>query len=205
VAAGTPTQSGDAIDTASRGVDLLAKLALIAQGLGVSAGGAQPGAAPAGAGYPPASGSTPTAGGAYPPSGGGVPPSAGGTQTGGSGTGTGGGIKTTSPATQLPAAGVRPQLALIPKGTVAGRVQTQAGQPLAAAQITVGDAKGQTDAQGQFTVPSLAPGQYTVTVTAVGYVKQSRSITLTAGETERMVVVMPRLTIAPFRAAPKTP
>ncbi|MGH7535528.1 MAG: carboxypeptidase-like regulatory domain-containing protein [Gemmatimonadales bacterium] len=89
---------------------------------------------------------------------------------------------------------------------MAGRVQTQTGQALAAAQITVGDAKGQSDAQGQFAVPGLPPGQYTVTVTAIGYQKQTRTVTLDAGETERLVVVMPRLTqITPYRAAPKTP
>jgi len=66
--------------------------------------------------------------------------------------------------------------------------------------------KGQTDAQGQFTVAGLATGQYTVTVTTIGYRRQARTITLDAGETERLVVVMPRLIlIAPNRAVPKTP
>jgi Carboxypeptidase regulatory-like domain len=65
---------------------------------------------------------------------------------------------------------------------------------------------GQTDAQGQFTVACLAPGQYTVTVTAVGYQRQAWTITQDAGETERLVGVMPRLIlIAPNRAVPKTP
>ena len=45
-----------------------------------------------------------------------------------------------------------------------------------------------------------------MTVTAIGYQKQTRTVTLDAGETERLVVVMPRLTqITPFRAVPKTP
>ena len=258
-------QPGDAVDAASRGADVLAKLALIAQSLGLAKGGnAQPGGPPMGGGgppqgtgYPPAGGSppsggsypypggsTPPAGDGNPASGGGVPPtsggyppaggsassggypsggypsSGGGAPTGGSpsggypppggaasgGTGgpaaggTQGGAKPPWTLNQIP----RAPLMAVARGTVMGRVQTQAGQPLAAVQVTVGDAKGQTDAQGQFSVAGLAPGQYTVTVSAVGYQRQTRTVTLDPGETEKLVVVMPRLMI-PIRPMPKTP
>jgi Carboxypeptidase regulatory-like domain len=283
--AGPASPPGDAIDTASRGVDLLAKLAVIAQSLGVNPGGAPSasggypsagggygtpgggsyGSPPSGGTTSPASGGYPSAGGGYgtpgggsygsppsggttPPPGGGYPPPTGGYVTSGAGSyGSTPGGGTTPPASggypppagstsggtgaaksagvrpawqvnQLPSGTIRPYVAAIPKATVAGRVQTQTGQPLAAAQITIGDAKGQTDgkgqsdvkgqsdAQGQFTIPGLAPGQYIVTVTATGYQKQTRTVTLDAGETERLVVVMPRgAVITPFRAVPKTP
>jgi hypothetical protein len=229
--AGATGQPGDAIDAASRGADVLAKLALIAQSFGLAKGaGGAAGSAPMGGGglpqstgYPPASGGVPTAGGTpasggYPPAGGSYPPTGGTAPTsgtspssggaypppvsGGAGSPPAGGTQSTAKApwtlNQVPKA----PLVAITKATVAGRVQTQAGQPLAAAQITVGDAKGQTDAQGQFSVAGLAPGQYTVTVSAIGYLKQTRSVTLDPGETEKLVVVMPRL-IIPIK--PKTP
>jgi uncharacterized membrane protein len=98
----------------------------------------------------------------------------------------------------------RAPLAAVARATVMGRVQTQTGQPLAAAQVTVGDAKEQTDAQGQFSVAGLAPGQYTVTVAAIGYQKQMRTVTLDPGETDHLVIVMPRLML-PIRPVPKTP
>ena len=111
-----------------------------------------------------------------------------------------GGAKPTWTLNQAP----RAPLAVIAKATVAGRVQTQTGQPVAAAQITVGDGAGQTDAQGQFSVAGLPPGQYTVTVSAIGYQKQTRTVTLDPRQTEKLVVVLPRL-LMPLRPVPKTP
>jgi carboxypeptidase family protein len=250
-ATASPGQPGDAIDSASRGADVLAKLALIAQSLGLAGGGTQAGSAPMGGGglpqgtgYPPPGGSAPATGG-YPPAGGGIPPAGGGYPTpGGSAPASGsyppvgGSTPTTGgyppPGGSAPVGGAYPPtgggyvpptaggtqsatkptwtlnqiprapIVAIQKGTVTGRVQTQTGQPLAAAQITVGDAKGQTNAQGQFSVAGLVPGQYTVTVSAIGYLKQTRTVTLEPGETEKLVVVMPRL-MMPIKPAPKTP
>lgn len=54
--------------------------------------------------------------------------------------------------------------------------------PLADATVRVGKTGTTTNAQGVFTV-SLNPGKYTITVSYTGFEQQSRTVTLTAGET----------------------
>ena len=84
------------------------------------------------------------------------------------------------------------------QGTVAGQVTDQAsGQPLAGARITVVGTSliTQTNANGRYTVARVPVGQATVRATAVGFGAQSRTVTVTAGET---TVVDLALTLAPY-------
>src|SRR6516162_7949350 len=65
-------------------------------------------------------------------------------------------------------------------GTMSGRVVDQQGSAIVNAAVTVTEPEKQitfakrTSASGDFSVPGLVPGTYTITVEAVGFKKLSR-------------------------------
>lgn len=75
-------------------------------------------------------------------------------------------------------------------GTISGSVSDSSGAKVVSADVTATDtathfvAKGVTNSAGDYTIPSLTPDVYTVTVTAKGFRVETRTgITLTAGAT----------------------
>src|SRR6185312_9800518 len=75
-------------------------------------------------------------------------------------------------------------------GTLSGTVSDPTGAKIAGAEVTATDtvthfvSKGITNSTGSYTIPSLTPDVYTVTVTAKGFRVESRTgVTLTVGAT----------------------
>jgi len=67
---------------------------------------------------------------------------------------------------------------------LAGTVTAAAtGNPINGATVSVGTSSTTTDASGQYTIASLAPGTYTANASAAGYVSGSASVTLSSGIT----------------------
>jgi TonB-dependent receptor len=81
------------------------------------------------------------------------------------------------------------------KGTIQGHVTDSSGAVLQGASVTVtpGGARAATDAEGAYVVGALTPGDYTVTVTFVGFKTFSIAAHVTSGESTR---VDPRLDVA---------
>src|SRR5262249_61120231 len=81
------------------------------------------------------------------------------------------------------------------KGTIQGRVTDSSGAVLQGASIAVspGGARAVTDAEGAYVVGALAPGDYTVSVTFVGFKDFSTAAHVAAGQPTR---VDPRLDVA---------
>src|SRR5499427_8436132 len=81
------------------------------------------------------------------------------------------------------------------RGTIQGRVTDSSGAVLQGASVTVtpGGARAVTDAEGAYVVGALTPGDYTVTVTFVGFKTFSSAAHVTPGESTR---VDPRLDVA---------
>ena len=74
------------------------------------------------------------------------------------------------------------------KGTLAGRVLDSSGSVLQGAQVQL-TPKGLTlasDAQGDFAVTDLSPGNYKVQVSYIGFVQFETDVTITAGEITRL-------------------
>ena len=78
-------------------------------------------------------------------------------------------------------------------GTIVGTVRGPNGNPVAGATITIrgsqllGDRPAQTDAQGNYRLPLLQPGQYTLTASAQGFVMSNRaSVNIAGGSTIRV-------------------
>ena len=78
-------------------------------------------------------------------------------------------------------------------GNIQGTVVDQSGAVIAGAKVTVTDAERGvsralvTDSAGQYTAPSLTPGQYTVRAEATGFKAVERSnITLGVGQAVRV-------------------
>ena len=71
--------------------------------------------------------------------------------------------------------------------SIQGRVTDSSGAVLQGASVTVtpGGANAVTDANGEFVVLGLAPGDYTVTVTFVGFLEFSRNVSVAAGQSSR--------------------
>jgi TonB-dependent receptor len=70
------------------------------------------------------------------------------------------------------------------KGTLTGRTADSGGGALQGALVEL-QPKSQpavSDSQGQFTIPDLTPGDYTVTISYVGLAPFSKAVTVTAGE-----------------------
>ena len=78
------------------------------------------------------------------------------------------------------------------KASIAGRVADQTGAVLQGAQIKI-EPQGivaASDQQGEFAIPSLPPGTYTLQVTYVGFKDFSADLSLENGETKRVAVHM---------------
>ena len=79
-------------------------------------------------------------------------------------------------------------------GTLKGTVTDESGAVVPAVNVTVngnGVSKtAQTQADGSFTVPALAPGQYTVQVNVPGFAPFSKAATVSAGATVQMPVAL---------------
>jgi TonB-dependent starch-binding outer membrane protein SusC len=75
--------------------------------------------------------------------------------------------------------------AMAQTGTVEGEVVTQAGTPILNAQIQlVGTQRSTaTDARGRFVLRNLAPGDYQLRVSSLGYRTETTSVQVTAGAT----------------------
>ncbi|MFN0255028.1 TonB-dependent siderophore receptor [Pedobacter ureilyticus] len=77
-------------------------------------------------------------------------------------------------------------------GSVKGKISTSDGQP--AAFISIG-LKGQTqntlsDDNGNFTLHKIKPGNYTLKASAIGLITQEKNVTVTAGETTNVNLVL---------------
>lgn len=74
------------------------------------------------------------------------------------------------------------------RGAISGRVTDSSGAVLQGAQIQLQsrDEKIASDAQGEFLIPDLAPGDYKVEVTYVGFSNLETPVTVKAGETARL-------------------
>src|SRR5438046_900110 len=70
------------------------------------------------------------------------------------------------------------------RGGISGSITDTGGGILQGAQVTVepGGVNVVSDAQGQFLVNGLAAGTYTVTISYVGFVTSTKSITVAAGQ-----------------------
>jgi TonB-dependent receptor len=69
------------------------------------------------------------------------------------------------------------------KGTITGHVTDANHDPLVGARVEL-QALGQsavTDAQGQFTIPDLTPGKYTLTISYVGFKPFSKDVAVASG------------------------
>jgi TonB-dependent receptor len=77
-------------------------------------------------------------------------------------------------------------------GGVAGTVKdtSSAVLPGATVKLSPGVASATSDSQGVFTIPSVVPGAYTVTVNYVGFSLSTASVTVVAGPVAPMNVVM---------------
>jgi TonB-dependent receptor len=74
------------------------------------------------------------------------------------------------------------------KGTIAGQVTDVAHGVLKGARVEL-QPKGQqtvTDGQGQFTLSDLAPGDYTLTISYVGFAELSKAMKVTGGQVSRV-------------------
>src|SRR5262245_34860619 len=73
-------------------------------------------------------------------------------------------------------------------GSIQGRVTDSSNAVLQGAQVTStpGGAHAVTDASGDFAVMGLVAGEYTVTVTFVGFIEFSKTVTVAAGRPARV-------------------
>jgi len=88
--------------------------------------------------------------------------------------------------------------ALAQKGTIVGKiVDKETGQPLAYANVVIGEGMGSMSmADGTFRVKSVPPGDYNVKVMMMGYKEAEKKITLKAGETKRVEFQMEETIVA---------
>jgi Carboxypeptidase regulatory-like domain/TonB-dependent Receptor Plug Domain len=85
-----------------------------------------------------------------------------------------------------------PAAAQVDKGSIAGTVKDSTGAVLPGARVEL-QQKGPSavsDAQGQFMIPGLAPGSYTLAVSYVGFSPFSTSVTVSAGQIARLDAVL---------------
>lgn len=88
--------------------------------------------------------------------------------------------------------GLTAATAQVDKGSIAGTVKDSTGAVLPGARVEL-QQKGPSavsDAQGQFMIPSLAPGSYTLAVSYVGFSPFSTSVTVSAGQIARLDAVL---------------
>jgi chitodextrinase len=86
------------------------------------------------------------------------------------------------------------QAASVTTATVIGTVANSVGVAVANAKIDVGSGKGKktyySNANGQYTIPGLSEGTYTLTFSGRGYVGQAISVTVGAGQTLTRIVTL---------------
>src|ERR1700756_1835240 len=77
-------------------------------------------------------------------------------------------------------------------GGITGSVQDSAGANLVSAKVEIqpGDRQVPSDNQGQFRIPNLPPGQYTLTVTYVGFRPYTATVTVSAGQTANVTATL---------------
>ena len=77
-------------------------------------------------------------------------------------------------------------------GGITGTVQDSAGANLVSAKVEVepGDRQVPSDNQGQFRIPNLPPGQYTLTATYVGFKPYTATVTVSAGQTASVTATL---------------
>jgi len=77
-------------------------------------------------------------------------------------------------------------------GTITGRVTNSNGGAVEAVSVGLqGQTKGDiTDEQGRFRIRQVAPGQYTLVVSAVGLKTEQQTVTVTAGQTATVTVAL---------------
>jgi len=78
------------------------------------------------------------------------------------------------------------------KGAIAGIVKDEAGSPLGSAQAEVQPlgTRVATDDQGQFRIGDLPAGQYSVTVSYVGFAPSTATVTVVPGQTSGVDIVL---------------
>jgi len=83
-------------------------------------------------------------------------------------------------------------LAAAQVGSIAGTVKdsSSAVLPGATVKLSPGDASATSNGQGEFAIPGVAPGAYTITVEYVGFSPLTTSVTVVAGQVARANVVM---------------
>ena len=85
--------------------------------------------------------------------------------------------------------------ALAQVGGIAGTVKDSTGAILPGARVELRNGPSAvSDGQGQFTITNIAPGTYTATVNYVGFAPSTTTVTVAAGQTARlnMVLDLPR-------------
>ena len=83
----------------------------------------------------------------------------------------------------------RPALAQV--GGIAGTVKDSTGAILPGARVELQNGPSAvSDGQGQFTIANIAPGTYTATVNYVGFASSITTVTVTAGQTARLNIVL---------------
>jgi TonB-dependent receptor len=77
-------------------------------------------------------------------------------------------------------------------GSIAGTVQDSAGAILVSAKVVVQPSGRQvgTDNQGEFRITNVAPGDYTVTVSYVGFAAYSTKVTVAAGQAASVTAIL---------------
>ena len=77
-------------------------------------------------------------------------------------------------------------------GIIGGHVADREGAVLEGARVTLepGDIAGATNGQGEFTFIGLAPGDYTLTISYVGFATLTQQVKITAGQTTRVEAKM---------------
>ena len=81
--------------------------------------------------------------------------------------------------------------ALAQIGGVVGTVKDSTGAVLPGAQVDLQNGPAAvTDGQGQFMIANIAPGTYTATINYVGFAPSTTSVTVTAGQTARLNIVL---------------
>jgi len=76
-------------------------------------------------------------------------------------------------------------------GEVTGTINDSSGAALPGARIDLEHGpSGVSDGQGQFTITNVAPGAYTATVNYVGFAPSTTTVTVTAGQTVRVNILL---------------
>jgi TonB-dependent receptor len=77
-------------------------------------------------------------------------------------------------------------------GIITGSATDREGAVLQGAQVKIqpGEITVATDGQGEFTVPGLAPGAYTVTISYIGFSTFTQQVKVTAGQASQLVAKM---------------